>query len=449
MAVHVQGRKTRTRKVALISLGCSKNLVDSEVMMGVLKRSGFGLASWPGDADIVVVNTCGFIRQAREEAERTLGWVVRLKRKDPGKMIVAAGCYVERDKAWLMDRFPEVDAWTGVRDFDRIDGLVRGERLRERRRTFLCSESTPRLVSTPGTWAYVKVSEGCSRRCTFCSIPLIKGSYVSRSVISVAREVEQLAAQGVKEINLISHDTTAFGRDRGLRNGLASLLERLAQVDGIDWIRFLYGYPEGVTDALLETMGGPKICRYLDLPFQHADPAVLRGMGRGLDGPRALRLLDKVRKRLPGVAVRTSLIVGFPGEDRPAFLRLLEFVREARFDHLGVFAYSPERGTGSFSLPDSVSDEEKEARRREVMETQGPVSLAANQARIGQVVDVLVEKVSEGGAYVTGRGRFQAPEVDGVVRVSVPGSRRSRLRRLVKAEILSAGTYDLRGRLVA
>ncbi len=449
MTAHARGRDARTKKVALISLGCAKNLVDSEVMLGVLKRSGFGFSGRPEDADVIIVNTCGFIRPAREEADRALRKAVRLKRDDPRKKVVGAGCYVKRDGIGLKARFPEVDAWTGVGAFDRIADIVRGRPVREPARTFLYSGSSPRLVSTPATWAYVKVSEGCSRGCAFCSIPSIKGPYVSRSVSSVVREVERLAELGVKEIDLVSHDTTAFGRDRGLRHGLVRLLERLVRVEGIEWIRFLYGYPEGLSDPLLAIMAEPKICRYLDLPFQHADPSVLKAMKRGTDGARALRLLDKVRERLPGVALRSSLIVGFPGENKRAFATLLRFVREARFDHLGVFCFSPEKGTPAFRLPDTVPPAEKEARRREVMAAQVPISLASNRSHVGEILDVLVESVSgRRGSKLVGRTRFQAPEVDGLVRVSVPPDGRPCAAPLVKAEILSAGVHDLRGRLV-
>ena len=446
MASQVMGDDVGAKRVALISLGCAKNLVDSEVMLGVLKKAGFGFAARPADADVIVVNTCGFIRPARQEAERTLARAVRLKKADPGKMIVAAGCYVERDRALLEKRFPEVDSWTGVRAFDKIAEIVRGKTILEPGRTFLYSEFMPRLVSTPGTWAYVKVSEGCSRRCGFCSIPLIKGPFVSRSMASIVREAGRLADLGVKEINLISHDTTAFGRDRGLRNGLVKLMERLVRVDGIEWIRFLYGYPDGISDPLLDIMADPKICRYFDLPFQHADPAVLKAMKRGMDGPRVLRLLDKIRKRLPDAAIRTSLIVGFPGEDRRAFRVLLDFVKKARFDHLGVFCYSPEKGTNSFNLPDTVSAGEKEARRREIMETQARISLAGNRARIGRTVEVLVEGLSgPGRSDLLARGRFQAPEVDGVIKVVRGKGPLS--SPIVRAEVISAGAYDLRARV--
>ncbi len=443
------GGRRASRKIALISLGCAKNLVDSEVMLGALKKAGYAFAARTGDADIVIVNTCGFIGPARDEAEAALREVLRLKHKDPRKMIIAAGCYVERDRALLERKFPQVDAWTGVRSFDRIAAIVDGRPVPGRDRTFLYSDDSPRLVTTPGTWAYVKVSEGCSHRCAFCSIPLIKGPYVSRSMASVLREVRGLAGLGVREFDLISHDTTWFGRDRGVRHGLANLLERLVRVEGVEWIRVLYGYPGEITGPLLDVMADPKVCRYFDIPFQHSDPGLIRVMGRGMDGSRALRLLERIRTRLPGAAVRTSLIVGFPGEGRKEFAALRRFVEEARFDHLGVFAYSPERGTASFARPETVSPEEKERRRGEVMELQSSVSLARNKDYVGRRLDVLVEARDAGhpGRW-TGRGRFQAPEVDGIIRFDLPAGMAEPPSPIVRIDVTSAGPYDLEGELV-
>ncbi|MBE0713277.1 MAG: 30S ribosomal protein S12 methylthiotransferase RimO [Candidatus Aminicenantes bacterium] len=443
------GGRRAARKIALISLGCAKNLVDSEVMLGALKKSGFVFVTRAEDADVVIVNTCGFIGPARTEAEEILGTVLRLKEKDPRKKIVAAGCYVERDRPGLQKKFPAVDAWTGVRSFDRIAAIVRGQPVSGPDRTFLYSDRSPRLVSTPGTWAYVKVSEGCSHRCGFCAIPLIKGPYVSRSLASVVREVRALADLGVKEIDLISHDTTWFGRDRKMRHGLVSLLERLVRTSGVEWIRFLYGYPEEISAPLLEIMADPKICRYLDIPFQHSDPGLIKAMKRGLDGTRALRLLERIRAKLPGAAVRTSLIVGFPGERRREFAGLLKFVRAARFDHLGVFTYSPERGTAAFDWPDSVGAEEKERRRGEIMDIQAGISLERNRDYLGRHLEVLVEKrEAEDSRFWVGRGRFQAPEVDGVIRFHLPSGMTAPLSPIVRVEITSAGAYDLEGRLI-
>ncbi len=442
------GVRRAARRVALISLGCAKNLVDSEVMLGALKRAGFGLAPRPEDADVIIVNTCGFIGPAREEAEGALREVLGLKRNDPRKTVVAAGCYVERDRAGLEAKFPEVDAWTGVRSFDEIAAIVSGRPIAVPDRTFLYSDRSPRLVSTPGAWAYVKISEGCSHRCGFCAIPLIKGPYVSRSAASVVREAGALADRGVKEIDLVSHDTTWFGRDRAVRHGLAGLLRRLARVRDLEWVRFLYGYPEEISGPLIEAMAGPKICRYFDIPFQHAHPAILKAMRRGLGADRALRLIDRIRTRLPGAVIRTSLIVGFPGEGKREFAALRRFVERARFDHVGVFAYSPERETPACALPDMVSAEEKEARRAELMALQASISLAHNRSRLGLTLEVLVEGPDPDlpGLW-TGRGRFQAPEVDGVVRFTLPPGMAEPPSPIVRVTVDAAGAYDLSGRL--
>jgi ribosomal protein S12 methylthiotransferase len=443
------GVRRSPKTIALISLGCAKNLVDSEVMLGALKKAGYGLVSSPGDADVVIVNTCGFIGPARAEAEATLRRILRLKRDDPAKKVVAAGCYVERDRESLRARFPGVDAWTGVRSFDEIAAVVEGRPLSGPDRTFLYSDRSPRLVSTPGPWAYIKVSEGCSHRCGFCAIPLIKGPYVSRSAASILREARALASQGIREIDLISHDTTWFGRDRGRRDGFVALLKCLARVGGLDWIRFLYGYPEEIDGPLLEVMAGPKFCRYFDIPFQHADAGLLRLMKRGLAADRALRLVDRIRTKLPGAAIRTSLIVGFPGEGPKEFAALRRFVEAARFDHLGVFTYSPERGTPSYGLAETVRPEEKEDRRREIMDLQAVISLAHNRSRIGQTIDVLVEGPDGRAARLwTGRGRFQAPEVDGVVRFGLPPGLAEPPSSIVRVEVVAADPYDLTGRLV-
>ena len=442
------GVRRSPKTIALVSLGCAKNLVDSEVMLGALKAAGWRLTGRAEEADAVVVNTCGFIAPAREEAERAIREALALKRRDPDKRVVVAGCYVERDGDALRRRFPAVDAWTGVRSFDRIAAVVEGRSVPDPGRTFLYSDRSPRLVTTPGAWAYVKVSEGCSHRCGFCAIPLIKGPYVSRSAASIVREAQALAGLGVREIDLVSHDTTWFGRDRGRRDGLAGLLGRLARLDGLAWVRFLYGYPEEVSPALLEAMAHPKVCRYLDLPFQHADAGIVRAMRRGLDGARALRLLDRVRAGLPGVAVRTSLIVGFPGEGRREFRALRRFVAEARFDHLGVFAYSPEDGTPAGGLPDDVPAAEKEARRAEILELQAGISRAHNAARVGGTIEVLVEgRDPDAEDLWVGRGRFQAPEVDGVVRFALPPGLAEPPSPIVRVAVASAGAYDLVGSL--
>lgn len=437
------------KRVALISLGCAKNLVDSEVMLGCLAGSGYGFVGDQREADIIIINTCGFIRPARDEALAAIRRAVRLKKEKPSLRIVVAGCYVEKDEDDLSRKFPRVDAWTGVKNFDKIVSIVQGRPFGESRKTFLYDETSPRVLSTPPTWAYLKISEGCSHRCSFCTIPLIKGAYRSRGIGSIVREARALTELGILEINLISQDSTYFGRDRGRTRGIAGLLGGLIGVRGIEWIRVLYGYPEEITPPLLDIMKETKICPYLDIPFQHADPRLVRAMKRGLDGPGALRLLDTIRTKIPDIAVRTSLIVGFPGEGKKEFRALKRFVREAVFDHLGVFTYSPEPGTAAFAMPDAVSEEEKRARRDEIMEMQAGISFSRNKQYVGRTIEVLLEGPPKKprGPWL-GRGRFQAPEVDGLVLVDVPPDQ-SLSPGIVEVEITRADVYDLHGRIAA
>ena len=399
--------------MALITYGCAKNLVDSEVMLGYLSRVGYEISSQPEEADIIILNTCGFIRPARDEAGEGIGTALALKKKRPDRTIAVVGCFVERFRADLERRYPAVDVWLGVRDFDHIVEAIERRPYKRGLRTYLLGPETPRLLSTPSTWAYLKISEGCSHECSFCAIPLIKGAYRSRSIPSIVAEAEKLAELGIKEINLISQDTTYFGRDKGRDGELIRLLRRLIGLRGIRWIRLLYGYPEEITPGLLEVMKEDKICSYLDVPFQHSDRRLLKSMKRSMDGTRALRLIETIRKTLPDAAIRTSLIVGFPGEGRAEFLRLKKFVREARFDHLGVFAYSPEEGTGAFELGDPVPESEKARRRDEIMALQAEIAASVQQKYLQRRLDVLIDPLSSSGNKgIVGRARFQAPEVD-------------------------------------
>ena len=435
--------------IALITFGCAKNLVDSEVMLGYLGAGGYRFVRDATQADIIILNTCGFIRPSKDEAEEAIGEALNQKKKRGAKVIVT-GCYAERDRGLLAARYPAVDAWIGVKDFDKIRAVVEGQPFRPGERAFLYGHESPRVLSTPRGWAYLKVSEGCSHECAFCAIPLIKGRYRSRPASSIVEEARRLAGGGVREIVLISQDTTFFGRDKGRSNGLARLLLDLAEIPDLCWVRFLYGYPEEITDALLDAMNHPKICRYLDIPFQHADPGIVRRMGRSVPGVRALHLLDQIRARLPGAVVRTSLIVGFPGEGRREFAALESFVRSARFDHLGIFAYSREEGTTAFGLGDPVRAAAKERRRARILEIQAALSAKAQAGRVGQVLEVLIEGSYErSDRLLVGRTRFQAPEADGVVFVERPGGWDPAGEPLRSVEIVAADVYDLHGRFVA
>jgi len=435
--------------VALISLGCAKNLVDSEVMLGHLLQSGrYTLETEPARADIIIVNTCGFIQPAREEAEEHFRDVLRIKQQRPHVAVVASGCYVQKDLTELRQKFPRIDLWTGVNDFHHIVQLIEGKPYDPQEGCFLYDHASPRKISTPPAWAYVKISEGCSHSCAFCTIPRIKGPYRSRSVESVVNEARELADRGVKEVNLISQDSTNYGRDLGLKDGLAQLLEHLEKIPTLSWLRVLYSYPEEISDRLLDTMRAEKICSYIDSPFQHADPRIVRTMRRGMDGTRALRLVEKIRDRLPDAALRTSLIVGFPGEGPSEFRRLKEFVREAQFDHLGVFTYSHESDSPCGSLEDTVPARDKERRRQEIMEIQACISAKRIKRYVGTRIPVLLEGRLQGEQNVLlGRTRYQAPEVDGVV--LIPGTPIEVPSGTVRTvEIQRSDVYDLYGKLI-
>jgi len=437
------------KKVALITLGCAKNLVDSEVMLGFLERSGYIFVSNPEEADIIIINTCGFIRPAREEALDAIKKAVELKRESKRKKIIVTGCYVQKDRETLKKEFHDIDAWIGVSDFDKITHVVEEKSFDRAPDCFLYSHTSPRLLSTPPSWAYVKISEGCSHRCSFCVIPQIKGSYRSRSISSIVKEVRGLVSMGIEEINLISQDSTSFGRDKRMKEGLVHLLKELLRTKDLGWIRILYGYPEGITDPLLEIMQEDKICSYLDIPFQHSDPRILRNMKRGITGMRSLRLLEKIRKKLPDVSLRTSLIVGFPGEDRKEFIDLQSFVKNARFDHLGVFCYSPEKETECFSLGNPVHEREKERRRERIMQLQAQISFDINKKYLNKEIEVLIEgTLKQDASLLVGRGRFQAPEVDGFVFIPARGKTYDVVNSIQKVEITDRDVYDLYGNLL-
>lgn len=433
-------------KVALISFGCAKNLVDSEVMLGYLEKARYTFVTDPGQADIVIFNTCGFIEPAKQEARNALKEAVAFKKK--GKKTVAVGCYVERYKERLMKKYPEIDVWLGVNDFDKIVQAIEGKPFKKSQHCFLYDHASPRYIQTPPSWTYVKISEGCSHECSFCAIPFIKGPYRSRSVSSILKEAEKLSSRGVKEINLISQDTTYFGRDQGLEDGLSLLLKELLKIQEIEWIRILYGYPEEISDSLLGVMQEERICSYLDIPFQHSNSRIIKKMKRGMDGRRALKFIQKLREKLPDIALRTSLVVGFPGEGMREFEDLEKFVQEARFDHLGVFTYSKEEGTDCFDFEDPVKENMKKKRKDKIMAIQSEISFENNKKYLNQSLDVLIEGIpKENPDILIGRGRFQAPEVDGMILIDAPRKWEKMVNTIQKVEITGGDVYDLYGKL--
>lgn len=438
-------------KVGFMSLGCPKNLVDSEVMLGHLRLKGFTITNDPAQAEILVVNTCGFIEAAKRESIDAILQAASYKKEGACRKLVVAGCMVERYRDQLLADLPEIDACLGTRDIEHIaEVLGASERLFEPERdpSYLYTEASPRMLTTGRASAYLKISEGCDHACAFCAIPAIRGPQRSRTVASVVAEARNLVAQGILEINLVGQDTTDFGRDLGDPDALEKLVRALGTVEGLRWFRIHYSYPNRLTDGLLHAMAEtPNCARYLDMPLQHADAGILKRMARG-GGPKTfLKLLEKARRIVPGLFIRSNFIVGFPGEDEAAFGELKAFVEEARFEHVGVFTYSLEEGTPAAGLGDPVPARTKDARKRRIMELQQRISREKNRALVGRTLDVLVEGAHEETDMVfKGRHWGQAPEVDGNVLV-VGGEVRPGTIQPVR--ITQGHAYDLVGEVEA
>jgi len=439
----------RKEKVCVISLGCAKNLVDSEHILGWLTEKEYPLVGRLEQADIAVINTCGFLQSAVEEAVRTILEVSERKRKGQLRRLYVVGCFVQRYGYKLRKEMPEVDGWAGPGEIHRITELLQERGRTEspffiNRPTFLPDHRTPRVQSTPPFSAYLKIAEGCSHRCSFCIIPQLRGPFRSRSIESLVEETVQMVERGVQEVNLIAQDTTMYGRDLGEGYRLEDLVERLVQVRGISWVRLLYSHPERITDRLLELMEtSSPLCPYLDIPIQHVDPGILRAMGRGMDEAKVRKLIEKIRSRNERISLRTTVMVGFPGETEVAFKRLLGFVKEVEFDHLGAFAFSPEKGTAAGRMKNPVAPPVAEKRRDRIMRLQARISKKKNEARIGQIHAVLIESTGqEKDSSPSGRAEFMAPEVDGqvLIRGRVP-----EVGRIVPVRITGAGIYDLVG----
>jgi len=492
--------------VGFVSLGCPKNLVDSEVMMGLLDRGGARLTSRPEEAEILVVNTCSFIDTAKQESVDTILEMARFKTEGRAKKLIVAGCLVERYRDEIRRSIPEVDAVVGTGELEsildaagiarpvtspspfnilpgnglaevregreaesgthKIDFRAEGDHRERQGRfnrdgwrgashllpTYLYTEDTPRLISTGRTSAYIKIAEGCDHPCTFCVIPNLRGKFRSRRFESVVAEAQKLVASGVQEITLIGQDTTCYGEDLGLKDGLATLLDALAQVEGLRWLRFLYAYPNRITGKLLETIAKhDNICKYLDVPLQHASPDVLKRMKRGAGADIFLKTIEKVRAAVPGIALRTSFIVGFPGESLRDFELLEQFIGEARFDWLGVFNYSDEEGSKAHGLDSKVAKRSIEARRRRLMKLQQKISREAKQQWVGRQVVVLAEGESEETELLwEGRTEFHAPEIDGKVFINDFGNlEKLEAGKFYHAKITEAHDYDLVARIVS
>src|SRR5262250_1058910 len=455
----VSRKRAEMPKVGFVSLGCPKNLVDSEVMMGTLVRAGYEITPRADEADVLVVNTCSFIAPAQQESVQSIPEMAEYKRFGRAQKLIVAGCMVERYRHEIREQIPEVDAVIGTGEIERIVEACAGDlsspATATEAPTYLYHDLTPRFLATPRHTAYIKINEGCDHPCTFCVIPQLRGRFRSRRFESVIREAENLARAGVREISLIGQDTTFYGEDLGLRDGLATLLERLAQIEDLTWIRFLYCYPNRITPRLLETIAEhPRLAKYLDVPLQHASRSVLARMKRGSSGDAFLKMLERVRRTIPGVSIRTSFIVGFPGEREDDFRVLCDFVRAAELDWMGVFAYSDEDTAKSFDYDGKVDPETIERRRAKLMAIQQRISARKLRKRVGTRVQAMLEGPSKDTDLIwEARLEGMAPEIDGKVYITEfegvnDVSQLPALGTLATIEITEAKEYDLIARAI-
>jgi ribosomal protein S12 methylthiotransferase len=424
----------KKKSLNVVTLGCSKNLVDSERILGQLPAGKFKLShDASGPSDIVIINTCGFIKDAKEESIETILQYVEAKKKGLVEEVIVTGCLSQRYKEELKKEIPEANAWFGAREPNELFEYLEQK---------YSQESGKRYLTTPSHYAYLKIAEGCDRTCSFCAIPMIRGAFRSRTIESLVEEAKDLSAKGVKELLLVAQDLSYYGFDLERKSLLAPLLDELSKVEGIEWIRLHYAYPKNFPEDVIPLMANdPKICRYLDIPVQHISDRILKAMRRGHDKQGTLLLLEKFRQQIPGVALRTTIMVGFPGETRQEFDELLWFVKLVRFERLGVFSYSPEEGTTAFPLGDPISEKEKQRRADELMELQAEISGSLNEEKIGKVFKTLIDR--EEGDYFIGRTEFDSPEVDNEVLVErAPGIS---IGTFVNVKITSATDFELFG----
>ena len=442
-------------KAGFVSLGCVKNLVDTEVMLGLLQDGGVELIDDPAEADILVVNTCGFIDAAKEESLQTILQMAEFKKTGRCRGLIVAGCLGQRYQQELLDEMPEVDVILGTAAWGRIQEAVAAA-LEGRRALFIDSlttlydEKTPRISTMPSYSAYVKVAEGCSNCCTYCVIPSVRGAFRSRPIESVVEEVRHLAHKGVREINLVAQDTTSYGKDLYGQPNLVALLKELAVIDGVEWIRLLYCYPRYFTDELIAYMASePKICRYVDLPLQHIHDGVLQAMNRRDRQADIDLLLQKIRQAMPDVVLRTSFIVGFPGETEEQFAFLEQWLETARFDHVGVFTYSQEEGTAAGAMAEQVPEEVKQERYHRLMALQSKISEEINRSLEGRELEVIVTGLDEERSEVIlARSYREAPDVDGQIYVETSGQDGLKVGDSLKVRIAQGFSYDLVAEIV-
>jgi ribosomal protein S12 methylthiotransferase len=439
------------KKIGFISLGCEKNLVDSEVMLGLLSQRGYQITPDQNQADVIVVNTCGFIDKAKQESIDTILEMAELKNSGQCSKLVVTGCLVERYRSEIQKEIPEVDAVLGTNEIESIIKVCENQEPPPiENRYYLYDERVPRLLTTPRYTAYIKIAEGCDRPCSFCIIPKLRGPYRSRPLGSVVNEARFLAASGVKELVLISQETTKYGDDLGVKYGLSRLLRQLVKIEGLQWIRFLYCFPSQIDDELLMTLREEeKVCRYIDMPLQHVSGRILKSMKRGGNSESLKRLLGRIREQVPAVTLRTSMIVGYPEESEEEFEELCQFVEEIEFDRLGTFTYSDEEGTASYSLSGKLNPRVIDRRKNRLMKLQAKISRRKNRELLGQKFSLLVEGQSaETDLLWQGRLESQAPRIDGVVYINDMTGDPPRAGDFRAVEITQTLDYDLVGKLV-
>ncbi|SES68867.1 SSU ribosomal protein S12P methylthiotransferase [Natronincola peptidivorans] len=434
--------------IYLESLGCSKNLIDAEIMLGLLNKYGYKLTTNKFKADIIIVNTCGFIDTAKEESVNKIIEMGILK-KEKLKLLIVTGCLGERYANELLKELPEVDAIIGTGDYSEIidvihESLQGNKTIRIGNIDRVYDESLPRFQTSPSYSAYVKISDGCNNYCTYCIIPKLRGKYRSRKIENITREVEKLAQKGVKEVILIAQDTTRYGIDLYQEYMLPKLLEELSKIHGIEWIRILYCYPEMITDELIDTIAKhDNICKYIDIPIQHCSNEILKKMNRRTTKDKLIEVINRLRKRIPNIVIRTSLIIGFPGEEEKHFDELVDFIKEIKFERLGAFAYSQEENTPAAKMSNQVPKDVKDLRQKKIMEIQQQISLEKNKGKIGELIEVLVEEKLDGSNEYLGRTKGDAPDIDGVVYIQSKSSLKP--GDIIKVKINNALEYDLIG----
>ncbi len=438
-------------KLLFISLGCDKNLVDSEMMLGLLNQAGYTITDNEQEAEVIIVNTCSFIQDAKEESIQTLLEMGQLKENGVCKVLIAAGCLAQRYHQEIAEEIPEVDGIVGTASYDAVVSVVEAALRKERKEALEPIDRLPvivpgRLLTTGGWYAYLKIAEGCDKHCTYCIIPKIRGKYRSIPMEDLLLQAEELAKQGVKELILVAQETTIYGQDLYGKKMLPALLQKLAAISGIVWIRILYCYPEEITDELIEVIRTEKkICHYLDIPIQHASDLVLQQMGRKTNQKQLIQMIEKLRQRIPDIVLRTTLIAGFPGETQQQHEEVMAFVDKMEFERLGVFAYSAEEDTAAAHLPNPVAEEVKERWRDEIMELQQEIAFERAQDQVGRQLTVLIEgKLTEENAYI-GRSYMDAPNVDGYVFVTTDEELLS--GDFVQVRITGAAEYDLIGEI--